>query len=78
MESLTTHVAFANDAKLMTVLRHFVGAHHRAVLAADTLVIEVFDDTAFGILLICLDWTALETPRVKAMMASSGDMLNDR
>lgn len=51
-EAIGAHVAFTNDAELGVELRDFVRAGEDAVLAANTLVIEVFDDPGLGVFFV--------------------------
>ena len=62
----------------MRILRHVVGAFHGAVLAADTLVIEMAHNSGFGMLIVSENRATLEAGGFKAMMASGGDRLQIR
>ena len=77
-KSLAAHVAFADDASGVGILRHIVGAHQDAILATDALVIEVEDNSGQLILFIREHRTAIEACRVDAMVARRGNELLKR
>ena len=69
------HIAFANDAALRRILRHFVRAHHHAITAADALVVEMPDNAGRRILVVGEHGTARGAGGFEAMMAGGGDNL---
>ena len=69
-QTIRAHVALPDDAKPVRILRHVIGALHRAVLAADALVIEMAHDSGFGILVVSEHRATLEAGGFEAMMAS--------
>lgn len=77
-EALMAHIAFANDSQLGRILRHFIGTHHGAILAAKALIVEMLDDAREWVFLISLDRAAIQATRVNAMMAGCRDVLNNR
>src|SRR5690606_19850250 len=66
------------DPQALVVLRHFVGAGESAVLAADTLIVEMLDDARFGVFLVGAYRTAVHASWIQAMVTSGGDRLLDR
>ena len=71
-----THVAFADDAFAGVIFGHLVGAGHRAVLAAETLIVQVLDDPGDRILFVSIDRAGDHAGRLKTMVASGSDVLH--
>src|SRR4029453_8170621 len=74
-ESPVTHSAFADNAQAGGETGHLVRAHHDAVAATDTLVVEVPDDSGQRLLLIGEYGAAVETGWINTVMAGRGDVL---
>ena len=77
-ETVAAHVALADDAEPVGVMRHFVRAFENAILAADALVIEMANDAGGRILFVGEHRATIEASRIEAMMASGGDGLLKR
>ena len=77
-EPAAAHVALADDAETLRILRHVVGAFQHAVLAANTLIIKVLDDAGNGIFFVGKHRAAVEALRIDAVMAGGGDGLLNR
>ena len=73
---MVTHITLANDAEPFAVLRHLVGAHHRAILATNALVIEMSHDPCHGVFVISFDGATQQAARFFAMMTRCRHMLN--
>ena len=70
------HVTFTHDAESGIKFGNVVGASEDAVLATNTLVIEVSDDAGDRILFVSEYRAATCTGRIVAMVAGTGDDLS--
>jgi hypothetical protein len=68
------HVAFADDAALWVELWDRVRAVPDAILAADTGVGRVEDDSGDGVFCIGVNGTALDAIRAEAVIATHGEI----
>ena len=74
-EALVAHVAFADDATVVRILRHVVGAFENAVFAADALVVEVTYDAGVFFFFVSSNGAAIHALGVEAVVAGGGDGL---
>ena len=74
-ETVRAHVAHADDAALEGILRHFVRTFHHAVLAADTLIIEMPHCAGDGVFIVGEHGATICAAGVGAVMAGGGDVL---
>ena len=77
VQPLAAHVALADDALGRVVLGHVVGAHQRAVLAADALIVEVPHDAGDRVFVVGQRRAAVQARRLQAVMAGGRDVLQD-
>ena len=74
-KSARAHVAFSNDASFLGIFRHVVRTFPSAILATDTLVIEVANDAGHRVFVVRVDRTTVHTGRIHAVMTGCGDRL---
>ena len=66
---------FPHDAPLGAEFRRVVGTHQGAVLATETLVVQVFHDSRHRVFLVSVDRTAVEASWIDAVVAGTRDRL---
>jgi hypothetical protein len=69
------HVAFADDATLLRILRDIIRTLENAVGTSDALVVEVADDAGILFLFISSDWTTIEATGILTVVAGGRDGL---
>ena len=77
-QSRRTHVALPHDALGRVILWHIVRTCERAILAAETLIVQMHDDARLGVLLVRIDRTRGQARRLDAMVAGGGHVLQHR
>src|SRR5262245_24011279 len=73
-----THITLADDPLARMVFGYFVRTCHRAVLAAEALVIQMLDDARDRVLFVSVDWARDHARRLDTMMACGRNMLHHR
>jgi hypothetical protein len=72
------HIAFTHDPLVVIIDGHFIGACKQAVLAADTLIVQMDYDSSFWILFISVYGATGRAGRFEAMVTGSGYVLQNR
>src|SRR5580765_6642115 len=74
-QTLMAHITLSHDAAFFRIFRHFIRAHQNAVLAADTLVIQMAHDSRKWILVVRQHGTSIEATWLDTVMAGGCDRL---